>query len=94
MLAGDSRSAWDSHVLDDPRVVSLWDGDRIAGDWFGAHAVAGIGGDGYTVWDAYFAFPSSSRWQQAPSAALAAGSDIIDNADGLKDHFIPLLGGG
>ena len=32
MLAGDSRSAWDSNVLDDPRVIDFWDGDRIAGN--------------------------------------------------------------
>ena len=34
MLAGDSRSAWDSNVLNDPRVKEFWDGDRIAGKWF------------------------------------------------------------
>jgi hypothetical protein len=34
MLAGDSRSAWDSNVLNDPRVIEYWDSDRIAGKWF------------------------------------------------------------
>src|SRR5438093_3216901 len=33
MLAGDSRGASDAHVLDDPRVVSLWDGSQLAGRW-------------------------------------------------------------
>ena len=91
MLPGDSRSAWDGHVLDDPRVVQLWDGDQIAGRWFGDHPVAGLGGPGSVVWDAYFAFPARSRWEAAPSDALAAGSDIIDNTRGLEDRFVPLL---
>ena len=38
MLAGDSRGAWDAHVLDDPRVLSLWDGSRLAGRWFADHS--------------------------------------------------------
>ena len=39
MLAGDSRGAWDRHVLDDPRVVSLWDGSRLVGKWFADHSL-------------------------------------------------------
>jgi hypothetical protein len=27
-----------AHVLDDPRVVSLWDGSRLAGRWFADHS--------------------------------------------------------
>lgn len=91
MLAGDSRSAWDSHVLDDPRVVSLWDGNRIAGRWFADHQTGAIGSPGDIDWDAYFAFPSDSRWQSEPSKLLTAGSDIIDNTDGLTRRFAPLL---
>ena len=71
----------------------IGNGSGFVGDWFGAHRVAGLGGEGYTVWDAYFAFPSSSRWRQTPSGALAAGSDIVSNTGGLSSHFIPLLGG-
>jgi hypothetical protein len=91
MLAGDSRAAWDSHVLDDPRVLSFWDGNRISGSWFGGHAVGELGGGGYVVWDAYFAFPKLSRWQAIPSGVVAAGSDIIDHTAALEDRFIPLL---
>lgn len=42
MLAGDSRRAWDSHILDDPRVISLWDGERLSGQWFGDHPLSGL----------------------------------------------------
>src|SRR5712691_6745082 len=46
MLAGDSRGAWDAHVVDDPRVVSLWDGSRVAGRWFADHSIGGLGAPG------------------------------------------------
>ena len=91
MLAGDSRGAWDGHVLDDPRVVSLWDGSRLAGRWFADHSTGGLGGPGDIVWDAYLAFDKNSRWQSEPSSVLTSGSDIIDNTAGLEQHFIPLL---
>ena len=93
MLAGDSRGAWDAHVLDDPRVVSLWDGSRLAGRWFADHAIGGLGAPGDIVWDAYLAFGRSSRWQVAPGDPLASGSDIIDNTAGLEERFVPLLRG-
>ena len=91
MLAGDERSAWDSHVLDDPRVISLWDPERTAGRWFSAHQTGGLGGTGGVVWDAYLAFGSRARWQTTPSNLLAAGSDIISTTDNLNKHFTPTL---
>ena len=93
MLAGDSRSAWDSNVLDDPRVTEFWDGDRIAGKWFAAHEIGGLGTPGWIAWDAYYAFPPMSTWTAQPAGVLAAGSDIIDHVSGLQGRFIPLLRG-
>jgi hypothetical protein len=92
MLAGDSRGRWDRDVLDDPRVVSLWDGDRIAGRWFGDHPIGGLGSPGGVVWDAYYAFGKASHWSAEPTGVVAAGSDIIDNVSGLEQRFLPLLG--
>ena len=92
MLAGDSRDRWDSNVLDDPRVVSLWDGDRRAGRWFAEHGIGGLGSPGDVVWDAYYAFGKRSRWAAEPNGVLASGSDIIDNVGGLEQRFLPLLG--
>jgi hypothetical protein len=91
MLAGDSRSAWDSHVLDDPRVTEFWDGDRIAGTWFADRQLGGLGGPGGIVWDAYYAFAPSATWDEQPTRALVAGSDIVDNVSGLQRDFLPLL---
>ena len=94
MLPGDSRSAWDSHVLDDARVTEFWDGSRIVGNWFGKQQIGGLGGQGSIVWDAYYAFPKNSMWSpQQLTGVLAAGSDIIDNVSGLERDFIPLLKG-
>ena len=93
MLDGDSRSAWDSNVLNDARVIDFWDGGRIAGKWFADKQLGGLGGPGSIVWDAYYAFPSSSTWTNEPSRLLTAGSDIIDNVSGLEHNFNPLLHG-
>jgi hypothetical protein len=78
-------------VLDDPRVVSLWDGDLVAGRWFGDHPVGGLGAPGGVVWDAYFAFGPNSRWRGEPSGVLATGSEIIGHTGGLSSEFLPLL---
>ena len=92
MLYGDSRDAIDREVLDDPRVVSLWDPHKLSGTWFAEHALAGLGGGGgYVVWDAYYAFGPGAAWHKQPSHAVAAGSDIIGNTSGLSRSFIPLL---
>lgn len=91
MLAGDSRSAWDSNVLNDTRVHEFWDGDRITGTWLADKQLGGLGGPGSVVWDAYYAFPSNSNWSTEPNGLLAAGSDIIDNVSGLERGFVPLL---
>jgi len=79
-------------VLDDPRVSEFWDGNRIAGKWFAEQQIGGLGEPGEIVWDAYYAFPSSSDWTGQPSRVLATGSDIIDNVSALEHNFIPLLG--
>jgi hypothetical protein len=93
MLAGDSRSAWDSNVLDDRRVHEYWDGNRIAGRWLANNQLGGLGGPGSIVWDAYYAFPPAANWTSEPDRLLAAGSDIIDNVGSLQQHFLPLLSG-
>ncbi len=81
MMAGDARSAWDSNVLDDPRVTEFWDGKRIAGTWFGRQ-------QGVIAWDVYYAFGGRSTWTSPP---IATGTDIIDHVSGLEQSFIPLL---
>ena len=84
VLGGDSRSAWPRGMFDDPRVTSLWDGDRLAGRWFAAHQTGGLGGPGTIVWDAYLGYGPKARWRGAPTDPIVAGSDIIAHTDGLQ----------
>jgi hypothetical protein len=91
MLAGDERSAWPKGVFNDPRVTSLWDGERIAGKWFAEHDTGGFGGPGSIVWDAYLAYGLGVRWKSIPTQPIVAGSDIIANTNGLRSQFIPIL---
>jgi hypothetical protein len=93
MLGGDSRDAWDGNVLNDRRVISLWDAQRLAGTWLADHRTAGLGGPGFPVWDAYLAFPANARWKGELPSEAAAGSTIIDNTRALEQRFVPLLGG-
>jgi hypothetical protein len=91
MLAGDDAGAIDRRMFDDPRVTSFWDPHRIVGNWFGQHSVGGLGGEGFTVWDAFYGFRGSARWAAAPTGVVAAGSDIIGNTGRLEHEFVPLL---
>jgi len=91
MLSGDSKCAINRRMFDDPRVTSFWDPKRIAGNWFGQHAVGGLGGGGFTVWDAFYGFRGSARWVSEPTGVVATGSEIIGNTSALEQHFLPLL---
>jgi hypothetical protein len=93
MLGGDSRSAIDRRLFDDPRVTVFWDPRRLSGDWFGRHAVGGLGGQGFTVWDAFYGFDAQARWQSAPTRVVATGSPIIGSTSALARRFVPLLRG-
>jgi hypothetical protein len=77
-----------------PRVVSFWDGSRLAGRWFANHSIGGLGGPGDIVSDAYLAFDKNARWRNEPTGVVASDSDIIDNTSGLDQRFIPLLARG
>ena len=91
ILAGDDRGSVDAHVLDDPRVTSFWDGDRVAGTWLAEHRIGKLSEPGSVVWDAYFAFGPQANWQATPDHLVATGSTIIDTTDGLSSHFLPLM---
>jgi len=85
MLAGDSESRIPRSLFDDPRVTAFWDPERAVGTWLGRD-------DGTVVWDAYYAFPPSVRWQGELPEPVAAGSTIIGATGALERDFLPLLG--
>ena len=91
VLGGDSRSAWNKRLFDDPRVINLWDGGKLSGRWLADHKIGGLGYPGGFVWDAFFVFGPKARWQQTPSGLLAAGSPIIAGTGDLNAKLVPLL---
>jgi hypothetical protein len=84
VLAGDSRTAWDREVLDDPRVTQLWDGRQLVGRWLQAH--------GGAFWDTFLVYGPQARWSNEPEGALASGSSIIGATDELERSVLPLIG--
>jgi len=89
MLAGDSRENIDRTLLDDPRVTSFWEPDRISGTWLAQQRLADFGDP--VVWDAYYAFPAAAHWGARPDHVVAAGSPIIGATGALERDYVPLL---
>jgi hypothetical protein len=83
----DSRAEWDTDGLTDRRVVHLWDGKDIAGDWFVNHLPTDQGGD----WDAYLLFGPGAVWTRIPHPLLSSGSTVIGSSDQLQASILPLL---
>jgi hypothetical protein len=83
----DARSEWDTDGLVDRRVVHLWDGKDIAGDWLMTHLPDDQGGD----WDAYLLFGPNATWTAAPHPLLSSGSTVIGSHAQLQASILPLL---
>jgi len=83
VLAGDSRGAWDRKVLDDPRVIQLWDGRQLFGRWLQAH--------GGAFWDTFLFYGPGAHWRDQPTAPLASGSPIIGATGDLSHTAARLL---
>jgi hypothetical protein len=88
MYPGDARDRIDASLFDDPRVTSFWDPREISGRWFGDHRLGDLEG---IVWDAYYAFGPTTRWEQLSNHLLATGAPIIGDVDGLQRNFVPRL---
>jgi hypothetical protein len=76
-LPTDSRSEWDPGVLDDSRVVSLWDEKRVVGTWLAQSSRVDVESLGPFVWDAFLLFGPKGRWQSAPTGLIATGAPVI-----------------
>ncbi len=83
VLAGDDRSSWDRHVLDDPRVTQLWDARQLFGTWLQAH--------GGAFWDTYLVYRPATRWRNEPGGEISSGSPIIGATSALQKSLLPLL---
>jgi hypothetical protein len=80
MLPTDRRSSWDDHILNDPRVIHLWDGERVAGRWLAEHGF----GNGPITWDEYLLFGPGGRWEQRPPDPVGGGGPVIGVVQNLQ----------
>jgi hypothetical protein len=92
MQPGDSRANARDSALDDPRVINLWDRQRLAGRWLAEHGTGDLGEPGSVVWDAFLGFDRSARWTEELTGLVTAGATIIGNTSKLERDFEPLLG--
>ena len=86
-LFGDARNRWDAAGLIDPRVVHLWDGKDVSGDWL-ANNVAGFQG---SDWDTYLLFGPDATWTSRPTPLRSSGSPVDDQIEELSRALSPLL---
>jgi hypothetical protein len=93
MLAGDSRSRWDSGLLPDKRVVQFWDEQLVTGTWFGQHLdeMGAAGQTGGVYWDAFLVFGEDARWRNVPSDLISSGATVIGQSEELQAALVPLL---
>lgn len=87
MLAGDSRSGWNSRVVSDPRATNLWDKDRLASRTLGPS----VEGASPPVWDAYLLYGPGAHWNDIPPPPVSTGSTIFGKRQQLERDLLPLL---
>jgi hypothetical protein len=79
MLASDGRDTWPGSLLDDPRVVELWDEPRVLGRWLASQPQfesKGLVGGG-VMWDTFLLFGRKSRWEGVPTHLVSWGHTIV-----------------
>ena len=92
MLPTDERSSWDAGLLDDTRVVSLWDGELAVSRWVARPPELGLDSFGPVVYDVYLLFAPGARWEAKPSGLVAAGLPVIGESSKLASAVDRLLG--
>lgn len=83
MLAADSRTLVDRHVLNDRRVTNFYDPKRVAGLWFGQHTAGSVG----IVWDAYYLYGPDATWGAEPAPLVSSGGPVIFSTADLASAF-------
>jgi hypothetical protein len=90
-LFGDARNRWDAAGLTDPRVVHLWDGEDVSGDWLVQHVRGYDGGD----WDTYLLFGPDATWPSSgagqPAPLESSGGPVDDQVEQLDQALGPVL---
>jgi hypothetical protein len=89
-LPTDSRSEWDPGLLDDKRVLNLWDGERLVGTWL-ADSSTEVESFGPFVWDAFLLFGRDARWASPPTGVVATGTPVIGESAKLSSAIRSLV---
>ena len=90
MIEGDERNAFMPELLHDPRVVHLWDEEKVIGRWF-AENMKQEGCDDETLWDAFFVFGAGARWDDKPGPLACCGYPIWGERNSLRDAVAELV---
>src|SRR5262245_31375070 len=104
MLWGDRKAAWEPGALPDHRVRHWWDGDRIAGAWFGQFLRTGTAPAAPTssgrparpldvFWDGYLLFGPDATWDAVPAPLVGTTGPVVERLKDLKQQLLPLLNG-
>jgi hypothetical protein len=91
-LPTDSRSEWDPTLLDDSRVLNLWDEKRVIGTWLAGQPRVDTGSLGPFVWDAFLLFGPDGRWLSPPTGFIAGGSPVVGESARLSSAVRSVLG--
>ncbi len=91
MLPTDERSPWNASLLNDPRVVNLWDSKLAVSRWVAGAAEFGLDSFGPVVYDVYVLFGRDARWEAKPSGLVAAGLPVIGESSKLASAVKRLL---
>src|SRR5262245_58573170 len=81
MVEADSRQYLAPGLLDDPRVVRLWDPERRAGKWY-AQSLTGHKNPAIE-WDAWFLYGPEATWKQA-AQPVEWGRPVLATSEKLK----------
>lgn len=98
MIASDTRSGWKwtAGVLNDSRVVHMWDEKKVIGQWFAAQTKNWGNGDDVlednnVVWDTFFLYGADAEWKDTLANPISLGSTINKEQEKLKASISPLL---
>ena len=92
MISTDARSrwSWTAGVIDDPRVVHLWDEKKVIGTWLaGQPDIKGF--EGGVVWDTYLLYGPEARWESTPGPLVSWGYTINRTRSELLKSITPLV---
>jgi len=63
-------------------VIQYWDGDGITGTYFAENDLGGLGFAGF-VYDVFYVFGPTARWNDSPAPLVASGAPVRSEGETL-----------